>query len=136
MIIAAVLTGVVTGVLSGLLGIGGGAVFVASAVLLLGVSQHAAQAAAIAAMIPTAIVGVIRHHRNRLINYRLAALLAAGAMAGGFIGAYAANITPELVLRKIFSIFFAIMSVQMFWSSIRPDKEKKGTDLRDAGGEG
>ena len=135
MIIAAILTGIVTGVLSGLLGIGGGAVFVATAVLFLGVSQHAAQAAAIAAMIPTAVVGVIRHHRNRLIHYRLAVFLAAGAMAGGVIGAYVANITPDLVLRKIFSIFFGIMSVQIFWSSLKPDAKESGTDRRQAGGE-
>jgi len=135
MIIAAILTGIVTGVLSGLLGIGGGAVFVAAAVLFLGVSQHAAQAAAIAAMIPTAVVGVIRHHRNRLIHYRLAVFLAAGAMAGGVIGAYVANITPDLVLRKIFSIFFGIMSVQIFWSSLKPDEKESGTDRRQAGGE-
>ncbi|MDR3593064.1 MAG: sulfite exporter TauE/SafE family protein [Negativicutes bacterium] len=134
MIIAAILTGIVTGVLSGLLGIGGGAIFVASGVLFLGVSQHAAQAAALAAMIPTAVVGVIKHHRNRLINYRLAVFLAAGAVAGGFVGSYAANITPELVLRKIFAVFFAVMSVQMFWSSLKSDK-KQTTGPSPAGGE-
>ena len=128
MIIAAILTGVVTGILSGLLGIGGGAIFVASGVLFLGVSQHVAQAAALAAMIPTAVVGVVMHHRNRLINYRLAVFLAVGAVAGGFVGSYVANITPDLILRKIFAVFFALMSVQMFWSSLRPDKKKQDGD--------
>lgn len=136
MMIAAILTGVVTGILSGLLGIGGGAVFVAAAVLFLGVSQHAAQAAAIAAMIPTAVAGVIRHHRNRLINYRLAVFLAAGSAAGGFIGAYVANLTPDLLLRKIFSAFFAVMSIQMFWTSLKSEQGKKDADKSKAGEEG
>lgn len=123
MVIIAVLTGLVTGILSGLLGIGGGAILVASAVFFLGIAQHAAQAAAIAAMIPTALVGVIKHHRNGLINYRMAVYLALGAVLGGMAGAYLANMLPEATLRKIFSIFFAIMSIQMFWSSFKQDSK-------------
>lgn len=117
MIILAILTGVATGILSGLLGIGGGAIFVVAGVFFLGVPQHAAQAAAIAAMIPTAVVGVVKHHRNRLIDYRYVPYLAVGIILGGMAGAYAANITADIVLRRLFSAFFALMSIQMFWSS-------------------
>ncbi len=123
MIILAILTGVATGILSGLLGIGGGAIFVVAAVFLLGVPQHAAQAAAIAAMIPTAVVGVVKHHRNRLIDYRYVPYLAAGIILGGMAGAYAANITADIVLRRLFSAFFALMSIQMFWSSFRQSRK-------------
>lgn len=121
MIIIAILTGLVTGILSGLLGIGGGAILVASSVFLLDMNQHMAQAAAIAAMIPTAITGVVKHHRNGLVNYKAAIYLAIGVTLGGMCGAYAANLLPETMLRKIFSVFFALMSIQLFWSS-RPSK--------------
>ncbi len=128
-IIFTLLTGVVTGILSGLLGIGGGAIFVVAAVFFLGVPQHAAQAAAIAAMIPTALVGVVKHHRNRLIDYRYVPYLAVGIILGGMAGSYAANITADIVLRRLFSAFFALMSIQMFWSSFRqpgkgPEKQQ------------
>ncbi|MDT8902494.1 TSUP family transporter [Anaeroselena agilis] len=123
MIVLAILTGVLTGILSGLLGIGGGAIFVVAAVFFLGVPQHAAQAAAIAAMIPTAIVGVVKHHRNRLIDYRYLPYLAAGIILGGMVGAYVANITADIVLRRLFSAFFALMSIQMFWSSFRQGRK-------------
>jgi len=125
MIAIALLTGVVTGFLSGLLGIGGGAIFVVAGVFFLGVPQHAAQAAAIAAMIPTAVVGVIKHHRNKLIDYRYLPYLAVGIILGGMAGAYVANITADIVLRRLFSAFFALMSVQMFWSSYRQDKKAR-----------
>lgn len=125
MIIIAILTGMITGVLSGLLGIGGGAVLVASAVVFMGIGQHAAQAAALAAMIPTALVGVAKHHRNRMINYRVIPFLAVGLMLGGVVGAYVANSISETLLRQIFSIFFAVMSVQMFWSSYKQAKKTK-----------
>jgi len=124
-IVIAILTGLVTGVLSGLLGIGGGAILVASAVVFMGIGQHAAQAAALAAMIPTALVGVARHHRNKMINYRVIPFLAGGLMLGGVVGAYVANSISETLLRQIFSAFFAVMSVQMFWSAYKQGKKAK-----------
>lgn len=123
MLVIGVITGFVTGVLSGLLGIGGGAILVASAVSFMGVSQHMAQAAAIASTIPTAIVGVINLHRKKLVNYPVAFLLAIGVAIGGILGAYLANMLSGPTLKKIFSIFFAIMSIHMFWTS-RDKKEK------------
>lgn len=125
MLIIAILTGLVTGVLSGLLGIGGGAILVVSAVVFMGVGQHAAQAAALVAMIPTALVGVAKHHRNKMINYRVAPYVAAGLILGGMIGAYAANNISDALLRKIFSVFFSLMSVQMFWTSYKQEKLAK-----------
>ena len=138
MIVIALLTGVLTGILSGLLGIGGGAIFVAAGVFFLAVPQHAAQAAAIAAMVPTAVVGVIKHHRNKLIDYRYVPYLAVGIILGGMAGAYVANITADIILRRLFSGFFAFMSVQMFWSSFKQGKkakENKQAENEELGGE-
>lgn len=126
MLVIGILTGFVTGVLSGLLGIGGGAILVASAVSFMGISQHMAQAAAIASTIPTALVGVMNLHRKKLVNYPVAFYLAIGmaiGMAiGGVLGAYLANMLSGPALKKVFSVFFAIMSIQMFWTS-RDKKE-------------
>jgi uncharacterized membrane protein YfcA len=125
MMILAIVTGLVSGIFSGLLGIGGGAILVASAVLFMGVSQHVAQAAALASMIPTALVGTVKHHCNKLINYQYGPYLAAGIILGGMLGAYLANHLSESLLRKLFSIFFALMSVQMLWSSYKQEKKSK-----------
>ena len=130
MIVIAILTGMTTGILSGLLGIGGGAILVASAVVFMGIGQHAAQAAALVAMIPTALVGVAKHHRNKMINYQVVPYLAVGLIFGGAVGAYVANSISELLLRKIFSAFFAIMSLQMFWSSYKQGKLAKAAEKK------
>ena len=129
MIIIGLITGFVTGALSGLLGIGGGAILVASAVSFMGVSQHMAQAAAIAATVPTAIVGVINLHRKKLVNYQVAMYLAIGVAFGGIVGAYLANLLSGPVLKKLFSVFFALMSIQMFWTS-RDKKEKPKIEMQ------
>lgn len=128
MIAIAILTGLTTGILSGLLGIGGGAILVASAVVFMGIGQHAAQAAALVAMIPTALVGVAKHHRNKMIHYEVVPYMAAGLILGGAVGAYIANSISEVLLRRIFSAFFGIMSLQMFWSSYQQGKAAKAAE--------
>lgn len=125
MIMIPILTGMTTGVLSGLLGIGGGAILVASAVIFMGIGQHAAQAAALVAMLPTAMVGAAKHHRNKMIHYPVVPFLAIGLIFGGIVGAYIANSISEDLLRKLFSAFFAFMSLQMFWSSYKQGKHAK-----------
>lgn len=108
-------TGFTTGMLSGLLGIGGSGILVVAAVSFMGLAQHSAQAAAIAASVPIAIIAVINLHRKKLVNYRVALYLAIGVAVGGAIGAYIANITPGPILKKLFSAFFGLMSVHMLW---------------------
>ena len=130
MILIAILAGLTTGVLSGLLGIGGGAILVVAAVMFMGIGQHAAQAAALVAMIPTALVGVAKHHRNKMIKYKVVPYLAVGLIFGGMAGAYIANSISETLLRKIFSVFFAVMSVQMLWSSYKLGKQAKVSEDR------
>ncbi|KYZ78196.1 hypothetical protein AXX12_01230 [Anaerosporomusa subterranea] len=112
-------TGFSTGMLSGLLGIGGSGILVVAAVSFMGLAQHSAQAAAIAATVPIAIIGVINLHRKRLVNYQVAMYLAVGIAVGGAIGAYIANVTPGPILKKLFSAFFGLMSLQMLWGSRR-----------------
>ncbi len=83
------------------------------------VSQHGAQGAALAAIIPTALVGVIKHHRNGLVNYKFGIFLAIGGICGSFLGAYWANILDEVILGKVFSIFFALIGIQLLISSFK-----------------
>jgi uncharacterized membrane protein YfcA len=116
--------GFASGLLSGLLGIGGSGILVVASVAFMGLAQHSAQAAAIAASIPIAAIGVLNLHRKKLVNYRVAAYLALGVAAGGAIGALIANAIPGPVLKKLFSFFFGIVSLQMLWSS-RKDKSAK-----------
>lgn len=130
-VMTAVFSGAFTGVLSGLLGIGGGAILVVVSVFLLGLSQHMAQAAAILAMVPTALVGVWKHNKNGLINYRVALLLAAGALVGSLVGAYIANMLSGEALRKLFSLFFGLISLQQFWTSRQKKGKSGGTNGQD-----
>ncbi|NMF05250.1 sulfite exporter TauE/SafE family protein [Clostridium beijerinckii] len=124
-IILTILAGVITGILSGMLGIGGGAIMVVIMISLLGVTQHIAQAAALAAIIPTAFVGAAKHHKNGLINYKVGIYLAIGGVIGSLIGANCANILSEDILCKVFSVFFAIIGIQLLITSVKTVEKNK-----------
>ena len=87
------------------------------AVSFAGATQHFAQAAAMAASIPIALVGAVNLHRKKLVNVQVAFLLAIGVVAGALLGAYIANMVSGAILKKIFSVFFGLMSIQMFWTA-------------------
>jgi Predicted permeases len=91
---------------------------------LLHVSQYVAQAAALAAIIPTSFVGAIKHHKNGLINYKVGIYLAIGGILGSFFGASIANILNEDMLRKIFSLFFAVIGIQVLRTSFKVTVKK------------
>jgi len=128
-IILGILTGIITGTLSGLLGIGGGAIMVVICTSLLHVSQHVAQAAALAAIIPTSFVGAVKHHKNGLINYKVGIFLAIGGIVGSFFGAYCANILNESVLSKVFSVFFGFIGIKLLMSSFKATAKKNENDI-------
>lgn len=105
--------GIIGGVLSGLLGIGGGVVMVPLMVLVLGITQHVAQGVSMLAIIPTALVGVWHFQKDKLVNYRLAGLLAAGAICGTLLSSNFVQYIPAADLKKIFGVFVILTGIRM-----------------------
>jgi len=113
-----VLIGIVAGVVSGMLGVGSGALLIPVLVLAFAYPQKSAQGIALAVMTPMALIGAIRYIQNPEINVNLttALLLAAGGIAGVFVGTELAAKLPAHVLRKIFAVFLFFISLKMFFS--------------------
>lgn len=105
--------GLFGGVLSGLLGIGGGVVMVPLMVLVLGMAQHIAQGVSMLVIIPTALVAIWHFHKDKLVNYRMAALLAAGAVCGALISANFVHYIPAADLKKLFGVFVIYTGIRM-----------------------
>lgn len=107
--------GLVVGLLSGLLGIGGGVLMVPAIVLIWGRSMEIAVGTSLAVMIPGALAGVLRHHFSYgHVDFRLAGLLAVGAVVGSYaIGAPLANYLPSDTLKKIFGVLMVIVGLRM-----------------------
>src|SRR5580704_18697277 len=100
-----VLVGVVVGMVSGVVGIGGGILFVPALVFLLGMDQHKAQGTSLGALLaPVGILAFYEYYRKGNADIRVAALLAAGFLVGGYFGGMGAQYIPDIWLRRIFAI--------------------------------
>ena len=123
-IIGTALFGVVVGLLSALFGIGGGTAMVPFMVLLLERSQHLAEGTSLLVIIPTAIAGVIAHHKRGYISFTLAGTLALGGVIGAFLGARLALTLDAAALETYFAIFLALMGVRIIVGGIKMLREK------------
>lgn len=105
--------GLGTGVLSGLLGVGGGVVLVPMMVFILGTAQHLAQGISMLFIIPTALSGLWHLYKNKLVDFRVAGLIAVGAIVGTAISANFVQFIPAAELKKAFGAFVLYSGFRM-----------------------
>ena len=123
---ALVVLGIFAGFLGGLLGLGGGVVFVPGLVYLFGFPIHKAIGISLAVIVPTALAGALKHSAAGNYDLVVTAILALGAIVGSYLGVSAANVMPEVVLRRVFGVFLVVLGLNALfdWSGalIRPQK--------------
>jgi len=79
------LIGLVSGIVSGM-GIGGGTILIPALVLFAKPDQHIAQSVNLIFFIPTAVVALIIHIKNRRIDFKTAIPIVVFGILGAFIG--------------------------------------------------
>lgn len=109
--------GLLMGILSGL-AIGGGTLLVPALVFLMHVPQHTAQGICLASFIPTAVVAVITHLRQKNVDLKLAFSLTLGSLVGALVGSTLANHVDAALLKKMFGAFLFGMGVYEFYSTL------------------
>lgn len=113
-LVVCVLIGLLAGALSGLFGVGGGLVIVPLLVFFLGFDQRLASGTSLAAIVPTAAVGVVSYAVHGSVSWLAAVLLAAGAIAGAQVGSWLLSRLPQTVLRWCFVGFLGVVIVSLF----------------------
>ncbi len=106
--------GLAAGLLSGLFGVGGGTVIVPLLVMLLRFDQRLAAGTSLAAIVPTAAVGVISYAVSGAVAWIPALILAAGAVIGAQVGTWLLARLPQNVLRWAFIGFLLVVIVMLF----------------------
>ncbi|WP_336502113.1 sulfite exporter TauE/SafE family protein [Microbacterium paraoxydans] len=106
--------GLLAGLLSGLFGVGGGTVIVPLLVLLLAFDQRLAAGTSLAAIVPTAAVGVISYAASGSVAWIPALILAAGAVVGAQIGTRLLPRISQTALRWGFVGFLVVVIVSLF----------------------
>ena len=106
--------GLAAGLLSGLFGVGGGTVIVPLLVLLCGFDQRRAAGTSLAAIVPTASIGVISYAVSGTVAWVPALILAAGAVVGAQLGTRLLPRISQTVLRWLFVAFLVLVIVSLF----------------------
>lgn len=106
--------GLAAGLMSGLFGVGGGTVIVPLLVMFLHFDQRLAAGTSLAAIVPTAAVGVVSYAVPGAVAWIPALILAAGAVVGAQIGTWLLARLPQNVLRWGFVGFLLVVIVMLF----------------------
>lgn len=112
--------GFFSGIISGM-GIGGGTILIPALIFLLGLDQHQAQGVNLLYFVPTAVVALTAHAKNKNVLWKTAKPLAFLGLAGAAAGALLAVSLDAELLKKIFGGFLFLMGLSEIF------KKKEGT---------
>lgn len=118
-----VLSGLFSGVL-GAMGMGGGTILVPVLTLFMGFEQHISQGINLVVFIPTAVLAVIFHIKNKLIDFKAFLLLIFPAIASAIVFANLAASVDKGVLRVVFGAFLICVGIFEFVMSILKTRQK------------
>ena len=119
-VIYLVLVGITAGVLSGFIGIGGGIVIVPALIYLVGLSQLQAQGTSLALMLPPiGILAFMHYYREGNVDLKVAGIIAATFIVGGFFGAKLAHKVNENLVKIIFGIIMILMAAKLIYSGAK-----------------
>lgn len=121
-------TGVAVGAFSALFGVGGSVLMVPFMTLALGLGQHASEGTALVVVVPTAIAGVVAHARRGYVDFRAAALLGAGGVAGAYAGARVALAVSGETLRLYFGVFLVLVGARLVVHGLRRERHERQTN--------
>lgn len=114
------LIGLVVGFFSGLFGVGGGVVLVPLLIVVAGYGQRRASGTSLAAVLPTAIAGMISYASHGSVDWIAGGILAVGAVAGSLLGTWLLHHTHQTALRWIFIVFLLLVAARLFF--LIPDR--------------
>ena len=104
------LIGLASGIVSGM-GIGGGTVLIPALAIFLNSEQHAAQGANLVFFIPTAVIALVVHIRNRMVDIKTALPIIIAGLAGALAGSAFASVLSGMALRRWFGVFLLAMGL-------------------------
>jgi len=106
--------GVVVGVASGITGVGGGILIVPFLGLGFGIGQRVAQGTSLVAILPTAAIGALTHHRSGNVDLKAAMWMGLAGVPAAIAGAALALWLPQRILGGLFGLFLLIAATRIW----------------------
>lgn len=114
----ATIIGLVGGIASGLFGVGGGIIMVPAMVLLLSPPIRDIKQAigtSLVVIIPTAIVGSLKHFQHGNVDWRTALALVPTAILGSYIGVWLTTQLSAGSLKRVFGGFIIVVGAKLLF---------------------
>lgn len=108
-----IIVGILSGIISGM-GIGGGTILIPALTMLWSIEQKMAQNINLIYFIPTAIIALIAHVKNKKIEKAILITIIIGGLIGAIGGSLLAMKLNSSFLKKIFGGFLLIMGIIEF----------------------
>lgn len=112
--------GALVGAFSGLVGAGGGFLVVPALVLLGGLPMGVAVGTSLVVIAMQSFAGFAGYMGHVSIDWRLAAMVTAAAVAGSVVGGLLAGRVPQALLRKAFAWFVVAMAMYILGRQLPP----------------
>lgn len=116
---AGIATGFLIGAVASLLGVAGGELLIPTLILLFGVDIKLAGSLSLAVSLPTMLVGFTRYSKDRSFavlgeNGRFVAVMAAGSVAGAFLGGRLLGVVPSAVLLPVLATLLVVSALKVW----------------------
>lgn len=112
------IAGVMGGLVGGM-GMGGGTLLIPILTMFLGVEQHLAQAMNLLVFIPTGIIAIIIHAKNKLIDYKVFGIIIGPAIITAITSALFVGKIKSETLGLLFGIFLILIGLFELYLAIR-----------------
>lgn len=116
-----ILIGALSGIISGM-GIGGGAILIPALTMIIGIDQKLAQGINLVYFLPTAIIALIIHIKNKNADLKTAVIIGVCGIAGAIVGSLFAMRIDNNILRRMFGIFLLLIGLREVWKGIKSFK--------------
>lgn len=114
----AAIIGFLSGIISGM-GIGGGAILIPALSLLCGAEQKTAQGINLIYFIPTAVIALIVHIKNKRVDLKAALIIGLCGIVGAIGGSWLAVRLSDELLRKIFGGFLLFVGAREVYGGLK-----------------
>lgn len=121
-----IIIGFFSGIISGM-GIGGGAILIPALILLREIAQQTAQGINLVYFLPTALVSLFIHIKNKNVKIKTALIIGISGIIGAAAGSLLALYLSGGFLRRLFGIFLFLVGIYEVRKGIhmKPDISKK-----------
>ena len=113
-----IVIGFLSGIISGM-GIGGGAILIPALIIIEGIAQKTAQGINLVYFIPTAVVSLFVHIKNKNVEIKKVIPVILGGVVFSLLGAFLAVRIPAKLLGKLFSVFILAFGIKEIVNSFK-----------------